>query len=820
MTTGFAQDVFEGHLDRVENGRVFGWLWQSDRPNDPVSVDLYIDDVCAQTILASLYRADLEIAGKGNGRHAFELSLPEQCLDGKPHSIRLCYHGTTTDLYGSPQTVSLEPEAASAYRFNRAGERGYARSLVERLFQVNSGRGDSSVLNTSFSDSLSFVLPVALSDTGRPGNDLDRIKLVLESFVRCFNINDIGTFLIITRPQDMKIVSGCLGSTGFAEFIDLVDETMVCPELSGDPDTFHDFPTHNKGWFRQQLLKLGAAKRVSSKFYMTLDSDVVFTRPFRASDLIRCGRSVINTQTAADFRLLFTDEMAEESIRIRVDRDRRAEHLLGVRRIENCFYGETPVVLSTSVVLDLLAYIESHHQESWCGWLVKNTPWTEYSLYFTFAEGLNLFDRFHIRGGFNSVLRMSDSLWYPAHDYRSPRSIENWTWTDVGVQDGVTVVVQSYLGYDTGIVRAKVLELAGRARMPPVVSVIVPAYNAGPYIERCIGSLLLQTVPLEIIVVNDGSTDDTLQRVRAIDPPSLHSIVLIEQDNRGLPAARNAGLSRACAPFIGFVDADDWVEPDTYSTMVAAATELGAELVIFNGQMVDHNTQATKPFQDDDRLRELAERHTTPLDPLDEPDVFRLDTCACKRLYSRLMLERAGFRFVEGVLFEDILAHFQLLMASRKILLVNRKFYNYRINHPGRITDRRDSQILTVFEVIRLSEDTLRTNRASDQVWGNFIWFQNWVLRWLGSQVDPAHQREFLRGVVSVGRRFPRKGIIAFQHQFGADQIAQWTVALQMLGWKRTFLSLARNTLSERDRRLLAIATRLKTFAVLFGRLA
>jgi glycosyltransferase involved in cell wall biosynthesis len=343
--------------------------------------------------------------------------------------------------------------------------------------------------------------------------------------------------------------------------------------------------------------------------------------------------------------------------------------------------------------------------------------------------------------------------------------------------------------------------------MAPVVSVIVPAYNAGPYIDECIASLLKQSVPLEIIVVNDGSTDDTPQRVKAIAPPSRHTLVLVEQGNLGLSGARNTGLRRATGDFVGFVDADDWVEPDTFSTMAEAVGRVGAEVAIFSGQMIDHNTHAAKPFQDQIRLSELAGRHAAAVNPRTVIDVFMLDTCACKRMYSRHFLQKVDFQFADGLLFEDVLAHFQLLMMSEKVLLLDRMFYNYRINHPGRITDRSDETVLTVFEVMRRSAETLSANGASAEIWARFVWFQNWVLRWLGSQVSVVHQDEFSRGIAFVARQLPTAGIVEFQRAFAADQVAQLTVTLQMLGWTSAFLNLARGTLSEDDQRTLAMAT-------------
>jgi len=349
-----------------------------------------------------------------------------------------------------------------------------------------------------------------------------------------------------------------------------------------------------------------------------------------------------------------------------------------------------------------------------------------------------------------------------------------------------------------------------------MASVIVPAYNAAPYIEECIASLMRDALPLEIIVVNDGSTDDTSQRVRAFACSGSHSIVLLEQANQGLSSARNAGLRAARGRFIGLVDGDDWVDSGMFTTMVTTAVERGADLVICNGEMVDHESRTTRPFHDDRRFRTLAERYTTPVDPTTVPDMFRLDTSACKRLYTRALLERARFQFADGLLFEDVLAHYQLLFASRTCLLLDQPFYKYRINHPGRITDKRDRDILTIFEVLRRSQDTLRAHGATDEIWANFVWFQSWVLRWLASQIDGPHQRAFLDGVVAVGRRCPRSGVVSFQRMFDDDPLAQRAVVLQMLGWKKAFLDIARDA-AEWDRPVFRLATRMKRFAPLLG---
>jgi phytanoyl-CoA hydroxylase len=115
-----SSSAFDGHVDTIHDGWVLGWAWSKDQPLDPIEIRVLLDDDEIGRVLAALYRADLERAGKGNGRHAFQVQLPDG-IDGGSHTVRVV-GPDGRDLTGSPaqMAVGARPETP-ADRITRAG---------------------------------------------------------------------------------------------------------------------------------------------------------------------------------------------------------------------------------------------------------------------------------------------------------------------------------------------------------------------------------------------------------------------------------------------------------------------------------------------------------------------------------------------------------------------------------------------------------------------------------------------------------------------------------------------------------------------------
>ena len=112
-----------------------------------------------------------------------------------------------------------------------------------------------------------------------------------------------------------------------------------------------------------------------------------------------------------------------------------------------------------------------------------------------------------------------------------------------------------------------------------MIIVIVPVYNVGPYIRRCLDSILAQTErDIEVILIDDGSTDGCGEICDGYARADGR-VRVIHNENRGLAATRNTGLELANGEYISFIDSDDWIEPETFSELLKAASANGADIV-------------------------------------------------------------------------------------------------------------------------------------------------------------------------------------------------------------------------------------------------
>jgi hypothetical protein len=163
-------------------------------------------------------------------------------------------------------------------------------------------------------------------------------------------------------------------------------------------------------------------------------------------------------------------------------------------------------------------------------------------------------------------------------------------------------------------------------------------------------------------------------------------------------------------------------------------------------------------------------------------DLFILNPSACTRLFSRSFLRNTKFSFANGLLYEDVIASFQLLLRARAVVLVDEPFYFYRVGHSGQITARKDRKVLDILAVMELVVRELRMHRASAEVWARFIYFQNRIMLWLCAQVDAAYSTDLVRGAFKIGRSFPARSLEIFWQKFASDMGAQTGVCLQLYG--------------------------------------
>lgn len=280
------------------------------------------------------------------------------------------------------------------------------------------------------------------------------------------------------------------------------------------------------------------------------------------------------------------------------------------------------------------------------------------------------------------------------------------------------------------------------------VSIIVPIYNVEAYLSECIDSLLSQSYAnTEIILVNDGSTDDS-GKICDDYSSKYSNIRTVHQTNRGLPAARNSGLRVADGEYIGFVDSDDVVERDMYEKLVDAIEENNSDMAVCNFALFNKTERSS-----------ISSRYKTELISYSNENAARFYTCAtdssCNKLYINHIIKDNCVCFEDKkiVAQEDFWFLFRYCSHIEKISFIDAALYKYRERGSSISRSGVDKDItLKCLEFIKLADEYSRkTKRYSDEVLGQLT--QNLLFASINQPIEMSTRK--IKNIVSQFRSSP-----------------------------------------------------------------
>lgn len=235
------------------------------------------------------------------------------------------------------------------------------------------------------------------------------------------------------------------------------------------------------------------------------------------------------------------------------------------------------------------------------------------------------------------------------------------------------------------------------------ISVIVPAYNAENYIEKCLNSLVNQTKQeIEIIVVDDGSTDNTKKILDDYAKRYPNIIKVISQANQGQSVARNVGISNATGKYIAFVDSDDYVEYNMFEIMYNKAIQKDYEIVACNVNCVYPNKEVIIPSGIDFSTENLSKEEKNKL-------LLNSYAVVWNKIYKKELFENKELLFEPGIWFEDVLFLYKLFPYIKSISYVEDVLYQY-IQRENSVTYTYSDKLLDINKMLNKLLEFYRKN--------------------------------------------------------------------------------------------------------------
>lgn len=281
----------------------------------------------------------------------------------------------------------------------------------------------------------------------------------------------------------------------------------------------------------------------------------------------------------------------------------------------------------------------------------------------------------------------------------------------------------------------------------PKVSIIVPVYNVEKYIERCLDSLVNQTLKdIEIIIVNDGSTDGSKEIIQKY-LNKYKNIVYLEKENGGLSSARNYGIPYAKGEYIGFVDSDDYVEITMYEKMYNKAIEEKSDMV-----------ECDFIWEYPNKKREdIGKIYSDKKEAIVEARVV-----AWNKIIKKDIIEKTKITFPEGLRYEDIEFFYKIVPYLNKISFVKETLVHY-VQRESSIANTQNERTGEIFKI-----------------WENVLnyYIENNIFNEYRSELEYSYTRillcSSLKRITKVKDRKVRKALIKLTWQNLNKKFPQW----------------------------------------------
>lgn len=289
------------------------------------------------------------------------------------------------------------------------------------------------------------------------------------------------------------------------------------------------------------------------------------------------------------------------------------------------------------------------------------------------------------------------------------------------------------------------------------LSIIVPVYNVGEYIGECLDSILNQSFKdFEVICINDGSTDDSLEILEKYKEKDSR-IIIIDKKNEGSGIARNAGIDIARGEYLFFIDGDDGIEENSINKIIKKADELNTDILVFGGLSYYNG----KPKNGGYSANKLPKKYLNKIVCANEikKDIFKFPTTAWTKLYKHSLFTENNIRFQDIKVGQDQLPFFHSMIVAERIAIYPKNIYKYRKNRKGSAMTVKKKKNFSPIYVFYGIEDLLKNTGKLDDYKNIFInkYFSK-ATSWLGKFQDDLKSEyfeEYSKLLVHIKSNYP-----------------------------------------------------------------